>query len=82
MDEAYCLSEWMRQHGYSLTEVAEHIDFSPEALSKARDANGMSHRLAHALYEHFGIRVIADGAQVVPGDLKDGPTEYTVYLYR
>jgi hypothetical protein len=75
MDEEYRISEWMRQHSYALAWVAEHIGCSPEALSKALDTHCISHRLADAFYEHFGLRVISTGARPVrgdTGDIKDG----------
>lgn len=75
MDEAYRISEWMRQHGYTLTWVAEHLGCAPEALSKALDTHCISHPLADALYEHFGLRVMTAGALPVQGDtgdIKDG----------
>lgn len=72
MDEGYGILEWMRQNEYSLAWVAERLGVSPEALSKALATSAISHQLADALYKHFGLRVIADGAQSVRGDIKDG----------
>ncbi len=72
MDEAHRILEWMRQNDYELKWLAECIDFSSDAFSQALTTNHISHRLADALYEHFGIRIIPDGVLSVQSDLKEG----------
>ncbi len=72
MDEAHRISEWMRQNDYNPEWVAACIGFDPDVLKRALNNRTISHRLANALYEHFGLRVIADGALAARYRSKNG----------
>ena len=54
---------WIRENGHTVSEVAEKLGYSRQALSSALNQNRISLQLAEALYEHFWLRVMVTTEQ-------------------
>ena len=58
MDSGQQILRWADQHGYTLAQIAEEIDYPLDLLSEALTNNLVTPRLASALRERFGLNVI------------------------
>jgi hypothetical protein len=61
MDDGYRILRWAQQNQHTLTWMAEKLGYSRQALSESLHHNRISPRLAEALFDHFALRVMAEG---------------------
>ena len=69
MDSGQQILRWADQNGYTLTQIADEINYPLDLLSEALTNNLVTQRLASALREHFGLNVIPTAVS------EDEPTE-------
>ena len=70
MNDGYRILRWAQQNQHTLTWMAEKLGYSRQALSESLHNNRISPRLAEALFDHFALRVMEEGA---PSD-QDNPS--------